>query len=243
MNRSRATLSVDLVDHALAESEGYTFLAWCILTGLCAFGLYLVWDLGFLEFIVRSDPSQITTLLLVIYLICTSYGGWRAWQLYTEHHAFGELRRIFRDRGELTDDVPLGWADAHCRALLQPDTDRGSLNEVLNEHAHGPNEFGWFLAGALLKLALLATVIGFMIMLSSINTVTNMQFSDLPRMIGTMGVGMGVSLYTTLVGLLANMTLSLQNLMLDRSSQRYVAGVLHFVENEFLPRARAKRAP
>lgn len=236
MNRSRATLSVDRVDHGLDEREGYTFLAWAVLSGVCFFLLYLCWDLGWLERIVRSDPSQISTGLLLVYLACVLFGGWRAWELYQQHAAFGLLRDHFRATHSLSDELPPSWVDAHLRALLQPDTDRASLNEVLNEHAHGAHEFGWFLAGALLKLALLATVIGFMLMLSSITGVTAMQFSDLPRMIATMGVGMGVSLYTTLVGLLANMALSLQNLLLDRSAQRYVAGVLHFVENEFLPK-------
>lgn len=236
MDRSRATLSVDRVDHGLAERDGYTFLAWAVLTGACLFGIYLSWDLGFLETIVRSDPSQISTGLLLVYLACVCFGGWRSWELYQQHAAFGVMRDRFREQLSLSDDLPPSWADAHCRALMQPDTDRASLNEVLNEHAHGAHEIGWFLAGALLKLALLATVIGFMMMLSSISGVTAMQFSDLPRMIATMGVGMGLSLYTTLVGLLANMALSLQNLLLDRSAQRFVAGVLHFVENEFLPK-------
>ena len=54
---------------------------------------------------------------------------------------------------------------------------------------------------------------------------------------------MAVSLYTTLVGLLANMALGLQNLMLDRSAERLVSGTMQFAEREMLPALAAGPTP
>ena len=73
-----------------------------------------------------------------------------------------------------------------------------------------------------------------MIMLSAINSLSVREFADLPQMLAQMGSGMGVSLYTTLVGLLVNMALSLQYLLLDRSADRFIAQALLFAPS---PRA------
>ena len=77
----------------------------------------------------------------------------------------------------------------------------------------------------------------------AIDALKTLTYADLPQMLGRIGAGMGVSLYTTLVGLLANIALGLQNLMLDRSAERLVAGTLAFAEREWLPHTRAETRP
>ena len=79
-------------------------------------------------------------------------------------------------------------------------------------------------------------------MLGAIDAIKTLSAADLPQMLGRMGSGMAVSLYTTLTGLLANMALGLQNLMLDRSAERLVSGTLQFAEREMLPAVAARSA-
>ncbi|MGQ0529420.1 MAG: MotA/TolQ/ExbB proton channel family protein [Panacagrimonas sp.] len=86
---------------------------------------------------------------------------------------------------------------------MNASADRAALREMLDERARGTHEAGWFLSSLLLKLGLLGTIVGFVFMLGAL-AIKTLSYADLPRMLGRMGSGMGISLYTTLVGLLAN---------------------------------------
>ncbi len=222
MPTSHTPASVEAMPDSLRESRQQTFLLWLTLSLLAALIIHVSWSLGVLQRVIVSDQSRISVILMLLYAACVLHGGWRAWQLSQQHAA---LDALVAGRREVDAGA---WAAIYVRALAHPGADRASVNEVLLEQARGTHEFGWFMAGAILKLALLATVVGFMIMLSAINSLSVREFSDLPEMLGRMGSGMGVSLYTTLVGLLVNMALSLQYLLLDRSADRFIAQMLLF---------------
>ncbi len=227
-----------------AEPRGAVLLRWTLLTGACLFGVQMAWSLGLLQRVLSTDVTGISAVILLTYLGCVAYGGWRALQLGRAHQAFARLRVDVRERGALPrQPVRDDWSGDYCRALIRAQADRTALREILEEQARGPHESGWFLSSALLKLGLLGTIVGFVFMLGAIDALKTLTYADLPQMLGRMGSGMGVSLYTTLVGLLANMALGLQNLMLDRSAERLVTGTLAFAEDEWLPRIRGGSAP
>ncbi|MGH8598031.1 MAG: hypothetical protein ACREXT_15355, partial [Gammaproteobacteria bacterium] len=56
-------------------------------------------------------------------------------------------------------------------------------------------------------------------------------------LLGSMTVGMGVALNTTLVGLVTSMLLGLQYLLLDRGADRLLADAVFFAETELTPGA------
>jgi hypothetical protein len=221
----------------LAEPQGAAFLRWFALSAACLFGIHLAWSLGLLQRVLLADTTQISAGIVLIYLGCMGYGGWRARQLSAASSAFERLRIAFRrDRRLPAAGTPDDWSGDYCRGLLADHADRAALREVLEEHARGAHEAGWFLSSLILKLGLLGTIVGFVFMLGALEAIKTLSYADLPQMLGRMGSGMGISLYTTLVGLLANMALGLQNLMLDRSAERLVAGTLLFAECELLRR-------
>ena len=59
----------------------------------------------------------------------------------------------------------------------------------------GYYEFGWFCSDVMLKLGLIGTVIGFIIMLGSLSDITTFDVTLLQGVLTTMGSGMGVALY------------------------------------------------
>lgn len=226
----------------IGEPEGASFLYWLALSMACLFGVHLAWTLGLLQRVLIADSTQISASIVLIYLGCVGYGGWRAWQLSAAHRALDRVRDAFRVHGRVPDEDgdPNDWSGEYCRGLASPNPDRAALREVLEERSRGAHEAGWFLSSLLLKLGLLGTIVGFVFMLGALEAIKTLSYADLPQMLGRMGSGMGISLYTTLVGLLANMALGLQNLMLDRSAERLVSGTLQFAERELLregPRA------
>lgn len=230
------------MDERIGEPEGATFLWWFALSAACAFGVHLAWTLGLLQRVLVADSTQISASIVLIYFGCVGYGGWRAWELSGAHRALDRVRTAFARGGEVPAENGdrHDWAGEYCRGLLRVDADRAALREVLEERSRGANEAGWFLSSLLLKLGLLGTIVGFVFMLGALEAIKTLSYADLPQMLGRMGSGMGISLYTTLVGLLANMALGLQNLMLDRSAERLVSGTLQFAERELLP-SRAAR--
>jgi len=233
MNKSHAIRSADL----LGEIEGASFLYWLALSAACVFGIHMSWTLGLLQAVLIADTTQISASIVLIYLGCMTYGGWRSYILSSAHRGLDHVRDRFRRDGTLPaiDDRHAGWALEYCSGLLQPDADRAALREVLEERARGAHEAGWFLSSLILKMGLLGTIVGFVFMLGAIDAIKTLTAADLPQMLGKMGAGMAISLYTTLVGLIANMALGLQNLMLDRSAERLVSGTLQFAEREMLP--------
>lgn len=78
---------------------------------------------------------------------------------------------------------------------------------------------GWFAADAVLKLGLLGTIIGFILMLAPIASMQSFEPASLQTALGQMSGGMAVALYTTLTGLVCNLLLRLQFQFLADSMQ------------------------
>ena len=74
---------------------------------------------------------------------------------------------------------------------------------------------GQFLADLLLKLGLLGTIIGFILMLTPIGEIKEFDPSLIQQLLSTMSGGMAVALYTTLAGLLTSSLLKVQCYFLD----------------------------
>ena len=83
---------------------------------------------------------------------------------------------------------------------------------------------GWFVADAMLKLGLLGTVIGFILMLSSIQSIDSFDVETLKGALTAMSGGMGVALFTTLFGLVGGILLKLQYYILDEGTS-YLFGL------------------
>jgi hypothetical protein len=79
---------------------------------------------------------------------------------------------------------------------------------------------GWFAADSVLKIGLLGTIIGFILMLAPIGELTSFDASSLQSALAAMSAGMAVALYTTLTGLIANILLRFQFQFLADTMQK-----------------------
>ena len=79
---------------------------------------------------------------------------------------------------------------------------------------------GWFAADSVLKLGLLGTIIGFILMLAPISNLSGYDATSIQSALGEMSAGMAVALYTTLTGLVANLVLRLQFQILADAMQK-----------------------
>ncbi|MCG7905076.1 MAG: MotA/TolQ/ExbB proton channel family protein [Candidatus Thiodiazotropha taylori] len=215
-------------------------LRWLLLAGLILFGAWVSWDQGILQNILLSDPTRITLIIGVTFIAASGHCAFRSLYLSTEQEA---LQRIIQALG--LSDKPLNKGSSlldssltgeFLRGLLQkpsePETVRDAqlLAQVMAEQARGQHEAGWFISGLLIKLGLLGTVIGFVLMLAPVAELESFDLADIQGLLQRMTGGMGVALNTTLLGLVCSMLLGLQYLMLDRAADRLVAAAVHLAE-------------
>ncbi|MCU7840004.1 MAG: MotA/TolQ/ExbB proton channel family protein [Candidatus Thiodiazotropha sp. (ex Lucinoma annulata)] len=224
------------------------FLQWLLLFGLLAFITWLFWDQGLLQRVLISDPTHITLIILLLFLIATGHCATRSLFLSHEQNALGQIiesvatnppgsgrNRCWADQipnstslsGQLISGVVVKH-DAHPNNQDKSDTQL--LAQVMAEQARGQHEVGWFVCGLLVKLGLLGTVVGFVIMLAPVAELESFDLSDIQGLLQRMTTGMGVALNTTLMGLSCSMLLGMQYLMLDRAADRLVAEAIQFTE-------------
>tara|TARA_B100000614_G_C14561727_1_gene497465 strand:- start:5415 stop:5738 length:324 start_codon:yes stop_codon:yes gene_type:complete len=72
-----------------------------------------------------------------------------------------------------------------------------------------------FIVDLLIRLGLVGTVIGFILMLQSVTLIENFDINLMQDLMKNMSAGMMVALYTTLTGLITAMILMLQNKYLE----------------------------
>ena len=75
--------------------------------------------------------------------------------------------------------------------------------------------FGFILADLMLKLGILGTVIGFIIMLGSLTDLNSVDITVMQNLLAEMSGGMKVALFTTLTGILAGIILNVKYNLVD----------------------------
>jgi hypothetical protein len=181
------------------------FWAWAGAAGVALFAAWWLQASGWWRQLIDGDPSGISAAIVVLAVVVTGWCGLRAWRLQAQAAGGSD------------------WRQAHL-------ADRRRSPELalalLAERSHGPHETAWWFAAAAIKLGLLGTVVGFIVMATQIGRVPSYDLAQIQDLLRQMTAGMAIALYTTLVGLIANLWLGLQLLLLDRMADRIAADIL-----------------
>jgi hypothetical protein len=187
-----------------ATAEGL-FWAWAASAGVALFVAWWLQTHGWWNALVEGDPSGISLAIVALAVVVTGWCGRRAWWLQSQSRPASALRA------------------AHAQDRARAPDLAGAL---LSERCHGPHETAWWFAAAAIKLGLLGTVVGFIVMAAQIGRLPSFDLDQVQTLLKQMTAGMAIALYTTLVGLIANLWLGLQLLLLDRMADRIAADVL-----------------
>ncbi|MDN5938398.1 MAG: MotA/TolQ/ExbB proton channel family protein [Salinisphaera sp.] len=224
------------------------FQQWLVLAGAVAFCATLAWTIGILPELIRGDTTRITLGILVVFLVTSVHCAVRSLALSRETAEFqriGESSDLGLDeRGHLTlgqETLPLTPVTDYLAGVLAAVTRHGAaspeqsqLTDVLNERLRPGHEFGWFICGVLVKLGMLGTVIGFVMMLGAVEITPSFDLATVQRMLGAMSAGMAVALYTTIAGMITSMILGLEYLLLDRAADDLIAQTVVFAERRLV---------
>ena len=244
----------------MAKDTHHLFLTWMILTGLIVFALYVSWQEGYLQLLYLGDKSSISYAISLIYCLITIHCAIRVWLISCQMNAAKEISDIITSEPELNFRVIDENVDINGKRSLPPSvtseyihdlitrannhvvhTEEGinkesELIEVYESRLKGPHELGWFATEAMIKLGLLGTIIGFILMLGSVVNVTEFDVTTMQKILANMSSGMGTALYTTMAGLICSLLASAQYTMMERQIDELIETVKHLAQVHIIPR-------
>ncbi len=184
-------------DTAVAESS--PVLLWLIFTGACTFAVVLLWQYGLIHLMVVSDRTYISSVIGVLYIGASLHCLWRTIAIGREADAARQAARKI-EAGEVNfaaygaDALPDGIIVDHIRDLARKACSQGAgrldqtlLLRSLADRLRGSNGFGNFASDTLIKLGLLGTIVGFIIMLAPIAGLDAADRTLLKSSMGLMG--------------------------------------------------------
>ena len=189
---------------------------WLSLGGLLVFSAWLLGAQGVWGLLLRSDPTGITLVIIVLFAGATLWSGARSRELQTQH-------RLLRAASTQRTSPQNSWAADYWQALDAAPADTSAPLDLLLEQTHGPHNTAWWVNGIQLKLGLLGKVIGFSVLALQIGQIQNFDPSQSQELLKSLTAGLGIALLTTMVGLIANILLGLQLTRLDRFADELVA--------------------
>jgi MotA/TolQ/ExbB proton channel family len=217
-------------------------LRWLIFTGVCVFGVVLAWHHGLIQLMLASDKTYISAIISVLYVAISLHCLFRtvvisreldsAQRVYAMVHGGATGFRVLGADVVTAEGatLPPGQVTGHIRNLILKAGLQGSqrldqtlLLRGLADALRGPNQFGSFASDGLMKLGLLGTIIGFILMLAPIAGLDAADRSSVRTSMGLMSDGMAVAMYTTLTGLIGSLLVQTQYYMLDEATAKLFA--------------------
>src|SRR6476646_11173269 len=228
--------------------ERGVLLLWMIFTGLSIFAVFLLWRYGLIHLMVASDRTYISSLIAVLYLITCGHCFWRTCAIAREGDVARGCRAVLSAPDvakALAADargLPGGLVSDHIRSLVTKAgaqatgrVDQTLLLRTLADRLRGSNGFGAFVSDTLMKLGLLGTIVGFIIMLAPIAGLDAADKVAMRSSMGLMSDGMAVAMYTTLAGLIGSILVRIQYYMLDTATQRVFSDTVMLTETYVTP--------
>ena len=230
------------------DPERSALLQWMIFTGLCVFAAVLLWHYGLVRLMLVSDRTYISSVIAVLYIVTCGHCFLRTRAIAREGDAAKRCRAILASPegvSALDADaraLPKGLVTDHIHSLIEKARAqaRGRIDQTLllrslADRLRGSNGFGSFASDTLMKLGLLGTIIGFIIMLAPIATLDAADKVAMKSSMGLMSDGMAVAMYTTLAGLVGSILVRIQYYMLDAATQRVFSDAVTLTETRVTP--------
>jgi biopolymer transport protein ExbB/TolQ len=231
-------MTLRLFGGEIASRDYFPLLRWMIFTGVALFGFAIAWRYGLLQLMMAQDRSGISIFICVLYVAISGHCLASIITISREINSAHRVRdrvtsgvRAYRTEGRrvVTDDgaaLPTGRITDYIRNLVvkaetqggEQRLDQTLLLRGLADKLRSPMQFGSFAGDALLKLGLLGTIVGFILMLLPLATLETFDAASMKSSMKVMSGGMAVAMYTTLAGLVGSILVKAQYYILDNAS-------------------------
>lgn len=220
------------------------FLLWLVLFNLLLFCGFIMYDLGFSDKVLEADQSYITLLITALFLCASIYCATHLFKSSENIIRADQFIRSLKERQESKSDQLNSTSqtnyliDEFIRELsshYQTNDKEKATNginqanyilEIYVDEIRGPGEVIQFIIDVLIRLGLIGTIIGFILMLQSFVSGPNPSAENIQELLITMSSGMGTALYTTFAGLIASTLLGIQQILLNKNVEQIIASLI-----------------
>ena len=170
-----------------------------LLLVLIIFGVWILDERGLLAVVLEGDKSQISTVIGCLWIISSIYWLYLSKIISDEINSFENME--FKNKKLLV---------SRFFNSLEKNEDKDVLINAFESEFEKKISYGVVASDVALKLGLLGTIIGFILMLKPIADLNSTSPEDLKMALSSMSSGMAVALYTTLTGLIVSTLLRIQ---------------------------------
>jgi hypothetical protein len=229
------TLSIGLIRAPAERRDFLPLIRWAILMGLIAAGFAAVTYFGLIQLMLETDRTKISVLILLTFAITTVHclvqtiavsRELAVTRRVRETIARGSSNFAVADGRVLSDGQPLEPCSltGHIADLIEKSkrqdgqrVEQSLLLRALADRLRAREKLGWFVAEALLRLALLGTAVGFILMLIPIAGLTSFDAQVLRGTLSGMSGGMAIALNVTVTGISCALLLKVEYYFLDEA--------------------------
>lgn len=228
---------MSVTSRQLRAQEHFFPQIWLLTISVIAFAGYVAIDLSYAQMMFAADRSRLSLLITLVFLVASCHAAWNIFATSARLRAATALLRgeAAEDNGQdgpAADFIGDFLNDLRAEAR-SPDghdgrgaADGDSILEIYADQLRSPVDIGWFVVDMQIRLGLVGTIIGFILMLASLAEGPMPDSDDIRALLISMSGGMGTALYTTLAGLIAASLLGIQYMILGRSAERLVAALI-----------------
>lgn len=224
------------------------FIKWFLFLISILIIFFFLIKFNFISSLLKNDVSLISPLILLIFAIFTIKTGIEVFYLKDTYCNLLILdNHIVNNKEKSTEAVNIiKSSQKHldkcvCEHFLSLSyinnnkdinlvTNKKELCKIFEYKLTKGLDLGWFIVDLLLKLGLIGTVIGFILMLASITIIENFDLTMMQDLLQKMSGGMKVALYTTLTGLITSILLSFQYKFLENKIFDIISLINKFTE-------------
>ncbi len=175
---------------------------------------------GWVEMIIAADQSYLSIVISLVFLVGLAHCVWRVWQLSLELNQVKTFNPL----------ISSSTADYVAKLRGRGGEGRSILASTLRLRLSQRIALIRHVAGSLVLLGLIGTVIGFIIALSGVDPERASDVQSIAPMISALIGGLSTALYTTLVGAVLNVWLMTNYRLLAGGTVKLITAMVEFGE-------------
>ncbi len=182
-----------------AQNHSLGVLRSLLLLVLIIFGLWILDERGLIAVVIEGDKSQISKVIAGLWIVSSIYWLYLSKIISEERNSFENME--FNNKKLLV---------SRFFNSLEKNENKDVLINAFESEFEKKISYGVIASDIALKLGLLGTIIGFILMLKPIADLNSTSPENLKIALSSMSSGMAVALYTTLTGLIISTLLRIQ---------------------------------
>jgi hypothetical protein len=221
-----------------AQSRDYLpLLKWLLVAVLVAFGFLVLWYFGLVQQMIALDRTKVSIVILAVFLVTSLHCLYQTVVVSRDLVTARRVREAFVSEGSASVTVKngrivtaqgtvlepgiitthIGNLFAKARAIGTAQFDQTVLLRTLADELKAREKLGWFVSESLLRLALLGTAIGFILMLVPLAGLNAFDVETLRQTLAGMSDGMAIALTITVAGIATALLLKFEYYLLDEA--------------------------